>query len=373
MSGVNIVSLDVPYPPDYGGVADIFYKIVALHALGVKVHLHCFEYGRGQPAALERYCEVVHYYHRETGLWSNVSTLPYITRSRRSERLLERLKSNDHPVLLEGLHSVYYLLRGKLRGRVVSLRSHNIEHDYYGYLARRESNLIKKVFFYKEAYLLRGLLHRLPVGITVGAIAPTDVAYLEGRFAHTFWLPPFHSNDTVTSLEGRGDYALYHGNLSVSENTEVVKELIAQFRGKDIVLTVAGKNPSTELLSEGRPDENIRIVPNPTARQMGDLISHAHVILLPTRQPTGIKLKLIESLYRGRFCVANRAMVENTHLEASVVMEETNFYTATRQLMPQAFTTKDISARRSVLSSYYDNQANAELLTRKLALAEPIR
>ena len=45
---LHIVCLDVPYPVDYGGVFDLFYKIKALSEAGVKIHLHCFEYGRGQ-------------------------------------------------------------------------------------------------------------------------------------------------------------------------------------------------------------------------------------------------------------------------------------------------------------------------------------
>ena len=32
---LNIVSLNVPYPPNYGGVIDIYYKIKALKAVGV--------------------------------------------------------------------------------------------------------------------------------------------------------------------------------------------------------------------------------------------------------------------------------------------------------------------------------------------------
>ena len=32
---LNIISLDIPYPPDYGGAADIFYKLIALKKLGI--------------------------------------------------------------------------------------------------------------------------------------------------------------------------------------------------------------------------------------------------------------------------------------------------------------------------------------------------
>ena len=43
-SELNIVSFDVPYPPDYGGAIDIYYKIATLNNLGIKIYLHCFQY-----------------------------------------------------------------------------------------------------------------------------------------------------------------------------------------------------------------------------------------------------------------------------------------------------------------------------------------
>jgi hypothetical protein len=57
ISAINIVAFDVPFPANYGGVIDVFHKIKTFNQLGVKVHLHCFEYGRGNQPELEQYCE----------------------------------------------------------------------------------------------------------------------------------------------------------------------------------------------------------------------------------------------------------------------------------------------------------------------------
>ena len=43
---LHIVSFDVPWPANYGGVIDVFYKVKALSAKGIRIHLHAFEYGR---------------------------------------------------------------------------------------------------------------------------------------------------------------------------------------------------------------------------------------------------------------------------------------------------------------------------------------
>ena len=123
---IHIVSFDVPYPADYGGVVDVFCKVKALHEAGTKVHLHCFEYGRGQQAELEKYCAEVHYYPRQEGHKGFSLQLPYIVASRNDEQLWKRLNADDHPILFysdwtaEQVHhtirSFYYPDMGSLSG-----------------------------------------------------------------------------------------------------------------------------------------------------------------------------------------------------------------------------------------------------------------
>ena len=99
---LHIVCLDVPYPPDYGGVFDLFYKIKTLYELGIKIRLHCFDYGRGEQPELNKYCEEVIYYNRVKGLLQLPVSLPYMVTSRANKSLLKNLLKDDHPVLLEG-------------------------------------------------------------------------------------------------------------------------------------------------------------------------------------------------------------------------------------------------------------------------------
>ena len=96
---LHIICHDVPWPADYGGVVDLFYKIKALHEEGVKIKLHCFDYGRGRQNELNKYCEEVNYYKR-LSKWESVSlTMPYIVKSRENPLLLENLLKDDHLVL----------------------------------------------------------------------------------------------------------------------------------------------------------------------------------------------------------------------------------------------------------------------------------
>ena len=82
---LHIISFDVPYPANYGGVIDIYYKIKALHSQGVKIHLHCFEYGRAEALHLEGLCEKVYYYKRTINKQLLLNPMPFVVITRSSE------------------------------------------------------------------------------------------------------------------------------------------------------------------------------------------------------------------------------------------------------------------------------------------------
>ena len=119
---LHIICHDVPWPADYGGVVDLFYKLKALHAEEIKIILHCFLYGqRKEEAVLNQYCEEVHYYKRLIG-WKGFSfTKPYIVQSRANPELLKNLLKDDHPVLMEGVHCTAFLYQLRQNNKKVFL------------------------------------------------------------------------------------------------------------------------------------------------------------------------------------------------------------------------------------------------------------
>ncbi len=123
MKAINIISFDVPFPANYGGVIDVYYKIKAFHTAGIKVHLHCFEYGRGEQLELNKYCETVSYYKRKTVATAFLSGLPYIVKSRVSKKLKTNLLSNNYPILFEGLHCCFLLNDNDLKSRFKIIHS----------------------------------------------------------------------------------------------------------------------------------------------------------------------------------------------------------------------------------------------------------
>jgi len=147
---IHIIAFDVPYPPNYGGIIDVFYKLKSLHQQGVSIVYHCFYYtGHNPPTKeLEKYCDAVYYYQRKKHIGKLLmSKYPFIVASRSNKKLLANLVKDDHPILFEGIQCCYYLNHPLLKNRKKIVRTHNIEHDYYLGLAKSEKNKAKKVYF----------------------------------------------------------------------------------------------------------------------------------------------------------------------------------------------------------------------------------
>lgn len=322
---IHVVSFNVPWPADYGGVIDVYYRVKALSEMGVRVHLHCYTYGREEAEELRKICEEVCYYERETGICSQFGRRPYIVESRRSEVLIERLKKDNYPILLEGLHNGYVLERLHGCGRMIMVRAHNVEHEYYAQLAQAEQKRWKKLFFKIESCKLKRYEKVLKMATTVLAISEKDAAhFVEIGCKQVEVLPPSHGHGEVCSLLGRGDYVLYHGNLSVPENESAALFLIKEvFDGSPYELTIAGRNPSKRLEREAGMHKNIKLVANPDDATMRQLLQNAHINMLVTGQATGVKLKLMNALYEGRHCLVNSAMVAGTGLEKACWIADT--------------------------------------------------
>lgn len=315
---LHIVSFNVPLPANYGGVIDMFYRLKALAEAGVKIHLHCFTYGRQPQPELNDYCVEVNYYRRSRSVLKFIDRRPFIVSSRASEPLKQRLLADSHPILLEGLHCCDVLQDPRFRGRQVMVRAHNIETDYYRLLSNSEANLFRKCYLDIEARRLKTYEPIMTTAARVFAISQSDCKALSAMGCPNVSLVyGSHPYTEVLSKEGRGDFILYHGNLSVAENWRAALYLIRNvFSHVQFRCVIAGLKPPARLIREASQNSNIQLVANPSDADLRQLILDAHVNILVTGQPSGLKLKLLNALYNGRHCLVNSAMVQGTGLQA---------------------------------------------------------
>jgi hypothetical protein len=368
---VHIISFDVPYPANYGGVIDVFHKIRCLKKQGVDVILHCFEYGRGEQAYLNKLALEVHYYKRSTSFFQQFSKIPYIVKSRISQELNERLLQDNFPILMEGLHTTGLLLDDRFKDRLTIFRESNIEHDYYNGLAKAERNWIKKCFFLLEARKLKSYEKHLAKAKHMLIVSQEDTAYFEKQFPtnKVSYLPSFHANDVlhVSTKSVEEPYILFHGNLSVQENVLAYYSLAeAGVFELPYPFVVAGLNPSERLIADLSTKKNIRLVNSPDDQTMTELIQHAHIHLLYTNQPTGLKLKLINVLYSGKFIVCNPHMLAGTgdlKQLVSVAQSPSDFKHLVEVLMQKSFNEDELNKRQEFLKPFDNEPKTLKLLS----------
>jgi hypothetical protein len=368
---LHVVAFNVPYPPDYGGIIDIYYKLKALSEDGTRIILHSFLYERPEAPELEQICHEVHYYKRLRGLKYFLHTMPYIVITRQSRALEERLLNDDHPVLFEGLHTTFHMKKCIDAGKRVFVRTHNIEHNYYRMLANSTRLSFKKLFLTAEARKLKKYEPILEQADRLIAISTTDATYFSDQYGNSTYVSAFHHHDEVTAMPGSGDYILFHGNLSVPENEKallfLVRKVLSQINFRVII---AGKNPARVIRRTCDRYPHIELVSNPSGEQMDRLVSGAHINLLYTYQPTGLKLKLLHSLYSGRHCMANPLMLSGSVLEplCRVYRSPAEAIELIEQLMQEPFSEEQILERQKILAEYH-NSYNVKKLNELLGFS----
>ena len=362
---LHVISFNIPYPADYGGVIDVYYRIKALHQKGVKIHLHCFEYGREKSNELELICETVNYYKRNISFWKQISLTPYIVKTRNNRNLLNNLLSDDYPILFEGIHSCYFLNNKKLKNRLKIIRSHNIEHNYYKELATKTTNLKEFIYFNIESVRLNLFEKRYLNANYIATISKTDELYFRHKYGNTFLMFPSHPNEKVRCLKGKGAYIIYHANLNVKENEEaalfIIEKIVPYINFNFIV---AGKNPSTQILKRAQSLKNLKLIASPTNEEMNNLVANAHINLLPTFQATGFKLKLLNTLFNGRFCICSPELVDGTGLEQLCIAAKTDaqFIQEINTFLKFEFTDKIIDERKQLLAEYTNSKVVEKLV-----------
>lgn len=374
---LNIITIDIPFPPNYGGAIDEFYTIKKLYDLGIKIYLHAFQYGERKPSKeLEQYCTEVHYYERKRNLYDFFNKIPFIVKTRDHDLLLNNLLKNNAPILFEGIHTTYFLSDPALRGRLKIIRAHNIEQDYYKFLAKFEKNLLKKIYFFIESVKLKNYeINVIKNADSIAAISIGDMKRIKLWNENVELISSFHPFDNVESMIGKGKYALFHGNLDVSENKTAAEFLANKvFNDINIPFIITGKcKKENNIKRHLVPNSNIQLLTNISDEKMNDLIRNAHLNVLYTTQSTGLKLKLIYSIFLGRFILVNNLMVENTDLAplCEIANDEKEMKKKILNIFDDYFTDEMIEKRKKILNDLgYMNEQNVKKLLKMLQINE---
>lgn len=363
----HIIAFDVPYPPNYGGIVDVFYKLKHLHAAGGKIIYHCFYYAGHNPPTelLEQYCHEIYYYPRKKNFPQFFfSRLPYVVLSRTNKDLLNRLLSDNLPILFDGIQTCAYLNHPEIQKRVRIFRANNVEHIYYEGLAKWETGFLKKQYLKLEARRLATFEKELKGVDSILSVAKMDIPHFS-KYGKTHHIPPFFNSENIAEIDTQKtiQQVLFQGNLSVKENEHAAKFIIEKIAPTSPhQFVIAGLSPSALLIEMAQQVKNVSLIDSPPQAEMSHLILNSHINLLLTFQQTGIKLKLLHALEAGRHVVINSFMDDSGIFKelchVADAPEEIN--AVLNELMDTPFTTADKLSRDEKFAAHYDNHRNAE-------------
>lgn len=372
---LHLIAFDVPYPANYGGIVDVFYKLKSLHSAGLEIVYHCFYYAGHNPPndELKKYCSQIYYYKRNRNLIKLIfGANPYVVTSRNHHDLLKRLLEDDAPIFFDGLQTCFYLSHPDLASRKKYVRANNIEHIYYRELAKVERNFLKRLYLDKEADRLELFESQLKFADAIFAVANMDLEHF-GQYAKTVYVPPFfntdHARRDVNKSGIQGRFILFQGNLRIRENELAAKFIInkvAPLTRHKIV--IAGKSPSSWLKNEASLEENVKLIDTPPAVQMDSLIQYAHINLLITFQQTGIKLKLLHALDTGQHVIINSLMDDHGVFSELCHVKDSPEQIAYKidELMKLEFTEEMRKTRFEKFSSVFDNKISAGRIIKEI-------
>ena len=367
---LHIIAFDVPFPPNYGGIADVYYKLKSLHAAGAEIIYHCYYYkGHNPPTEeLKKYCAELHYYERKKSLFSLVfSKLPYVVASRKDATLLIKVLSNPAPILIDGMQCAYWMSHEDFRSQKIIFRANNVEHDYYDGLAMWERSWLKKIYLKREARKLRNYENVLKGADVILSVAKMDIPHFE-QYTDTIHLPPFF-NDTAEShfAESTDDldekFILFQGNLSVKENEHAAVHITQNIADRsNKIFVIAGLNPSAYLKGIIQTQPNVKLIDSPSHEVMNKLIKDALINLLMTFQQTGVKLKVLHAFQSGKHIIINSKMDDDGIFGAMCEVIDDSEKIARRidELMDIPFTIDMKTARDLKFNAIYSNEKNAK-------------
>jgi len=282
--------------------------------------------------------------------------------------LVKNLKKIKAPIFFEGLHSTSPLISQPFENRKIIVRTHNIEHLFYAGQSKSEKRIDKKLFFRIEAKKLEyyeSILHKVDKILT---ISPFENNYFSRKFIDKVsYLPVFHQNTEVRELSNKGNFALYNGDLRLADNVKSALFLIDIFRKIDYPLVLASSFKNDSIFNRIMEYANIEYVVIKDGNHIIELLEKAQINVLPTFQKTGIKLKLINTLYNGRFCLVTNKMVEDTGLEGlcEIATTKEDFTKKINKLINKDYT-NEITQQREKTLRPFKVEVNAQKIVKLL-------
>ena len=160
-----------------------------------------------------------------------------------------------------------------------------------------------------------------------------------------------------------GNYVFYHGDLRLPDNKKAVSYLIRLFQKiPDYKLIIASSNGKEFVEKQFHEAKNVAFITIENEVHLAALLANAHINVMLSFQQAGTKLKIVNSLFKSRFCLINDNMVDDERIVSlcEIANSEKEFIEKINLLKSQPFNQN--KERESVLLEVYNDLDNAKKL-----------
>ncbi len=208
------------------------------------------------------------------------------------------------------------------KGKIV-LHQHNAEFVMWDRLSLMERNLLKKILLKVEALRIRAYEEKIIKRSSKVVIAPNDFEVFSNVIPENKYIKTYHLSDDALlflpaiSYEKTCKTILYVGTLTWDANIDGLKWFLEKVWIKitdpDVRLVVVGKRNISDVLTNWQNDSRIDWLG--FVENLDELYSTSRVFVAPLRYGSGIKVKVVSSLYRGLPAVTTDIGVEGLKVE----------------------------------------------------------
>jgi glycosyltransferase involved in cell wall biosynthesis len=153
--------------------------------------------------------------------------------------------------------------------------------------------------------------------------------------------------------------------MAIAENEKAAEWLIKEVFSKiNVPFIVAGNGISASLKKIATKHASVSFIADPSIIELQELIAEAHVNVLPSLNNTGVKLKVLNALFRGRFCITNTPGIAGSNIDADIQIanEPVEYIESINSLMCKEFTPGEMGQRQPLIEQY-NNASNAKKLS----------
>jgi len=328
-------------------------------------------------------CDKKRYGKARLALSSLFSSWPYTIRWLTSDEYLVALKqelaANEYDLIwLDTVSLAQYRNILKQSTAKILLNHHNIESDMMYRRAKKENNIIKKAYFYYEAYKLkvyeRKEVAKFNINITCSELDSERLEFITSG-VNTHVIPNGVNTEFFSPINEiiPDPYSLiFVGGMSWYPNREAMlffsKEVWPELKRQipDISMHVVGENPPQYLIDLAKRDSNYHVYG--FVDDVKSLFYKSGIYVCPISDGGGTKLKILDALAMGKPIVANKIACEGIDVtdRTNVLFAETpdEYINNIIELINDSLLRKKLSenSRKLILEKYSYEVIGKELL-----------